>query len=198
MLPDHLGTRHVEVLDALEQIFLTEGVRAVTIGELASRIKCSRSTLYEIAPTKRELFHDVLLRWSTRAIEKAKSTAERYDHPLECLFATQKAMIEGVRLESGAFLADVQADPVARDLLDSHLKRQNDLICSIFQRGVSRGIFRDFSQQFIADLFITLVRHYQDPELQKKLRMSTLEAYTELQSLIIDGLISRSGPRSPD
>lgn len=46
--------RQEQVLDGLEEIFREEGFRRLTIGELATRLRCSRSTLYAMAPTKEE------------------------------------------------------------------------------------------------------------------------------------------------
>ena len=70
--PVSLSRRQQEVLDALEAAFLERGFRQPTIEELAARAKCSRRTLYEIAPTKGEMFLRVLDRMMWRLDASAR------------------------------------------------------------------------------------------------------------------------------
>ena len=42
--------RRNQIVDGLEEVFLKEGFRKVRIEELASRLRCSRQTLYRLAP----------------------------------------------------------------------------------------------------------------------------------------------------
>jgi AcrR family transcriptional regulator len=49
------SARQEQVLQAVERIFLREGVGGIRMGDLATEVGCSRSTLYEIAPSKDDL-----------------------------------------------------------------------------------------------------------------------------------------------
>jgi AcrR family transcriptional regulator len=61
-----LGERHEKIIADLEAIFLEEGFRKRTINDLSMRLKCSKRTLYEIAPSKQELALLVMERWLER------------------------------------------------------------------------------------------------------------------------------------
>ena len=65
--------RREEILDELEAIFLAEGFRGLTVGTLAARLRCSRSTLYALAATKEELYLRVSDR-ILRRIGRARTT----------------------------------------------------------------------------------------------------------------------------
>ena len=52
--------RQARLLGEIEAIYLAEGFRGSTVGELAARLRCSRRALYELAPSKEELFLRVL------------------------------------------------------------------------------------------------------------------------------------------
>ena len=45
-----------EFFDALTNLLLAEGIKSLTVGEIASRMRCSRRRLYDIAQTKEEIF----------------------------------------------------------------------------------------------------------------------------------------------
>ena len=58
--------RQKELLADLEALFFASGFRTVTVDEIATRLKCSKRTLYEIAPSKQELFVLVIESWLDR------------------------------------------------------------------------------------------------------------------------------------
>ncbi len=45
-----------EFFDALTNLLLAEGIKGMTVGEIAARMHCSRRRLYDIAQTKEEIF----------------------------------------------------------------------------------------------------------------------------------------------
>ena len=47
--------RRAELLDELVTLFLAEGFGALTLDELARRLRCSKSTLYGLAASKEQL-----------------------------------------------------------------------------------------------------------------------------------------------
>ena len=57
---DKLSPRGEQLLAQLEEIFFEQGYRRITVGALAARLRCSRATLYALAPSKEELFLRVL------------------------------------------------------------------------------------------------------------------------------------------
>jgi len=70
------------LLDEIEAVVLAEGFRGLRVGDLASRLRCSRSTLYKLSPSKAELMRLVFARFINRAIDDAQAAAER-EHTLE-------------------------------------------------------------------------------------------------------------------
>jgi len=79
--PRDLSPRQQEVLDTVEAVFLREGLRPVRIGRLAEEARCSRSTLYELAPSKEELFLLVLDRMIRRTRRQSAEAIDRERDP---------------------------------------------------------------------------------------------------------------------
>ena len=50
-----LTARQRALLADLEALFLAEGFAAFTLDDLAGRLRCSKSTLYALAPSKEQL-----------------------------------------------------------------------------------------------------------------------------------------------
>ncbi len=47
-----LSERQRQLLAALENVYLCEGYRSLTVSDLAEKLKCSKRSLYELAPSK--------------------------------------------------------------------------------------------------------------------------------------------------
>lgn len=61
-----------EFLDTLMELVLAEGIRNLTIGEIAARLRCSRRRLYEIAQTKEEIFCAMVDRFFRGVLDKGE------------------------------------------------------------------------------------------------------------------------------
>ena len=60
----------------LTNLFLSEGMRALTVGSIAARLRCSRRRLYELAQTKEELFCQVTQRHFDTALAAGDAVLE--------------------------------------------------------------------------------------------------------------------------
>ena len=50
------GSTEEQFLNGLTDLFLAEGVRNLTVGDIVERMHCSRRRLYGVAWTKEEIF----------------------------------------------------------------------------------------------------------------------------------------------
>ena len=51
---NNLNKRSAETLIALEALILSEGFSSLSVSDIASKLKCSKRTLYELAPSKKK------------------------------------------------------------------------------------------------------------------------------------------------
>src|ERR1700677_3482135 len=81
----NLTDRGREILDELGDIFLEEGFTHLTISDLAARLRCSRRTLYELAPNRTELVLVALSRRLRRIGRVAAQYVTTVQEPFELL-----------------------------------------------------------------------------------------------------------------
>ena len=79
-----LNDRHHEVMDRLEEI-IDEGKSYKTMADLASMLKVSLRTLYEIAPSKDELINLTINNVLTKHGKIAMEKIQTLDSPIEKL-----------------------------------------------------------------------------------------------------------------
>src|SRR3954451_10977241 len=98
--------RQVEILDTLQALFLAEGFRHLTIGDLVDQLSCSRRTLYSLAPSKEELVLVVIERFFNRMGVRAKAEAASRTDPGEAIAAYLATGVTAFMSAQSAFTED--------------------------------------------------------------------------------------------
>jgi AcrR family transcriptional regulator len=136
-----LGTRHREVLDQLDELFMANGFASFTIADVAGEIGCSRRTLYEIAPSKDQLVLVVLDRHLHRMGRAALGSINN-EAPL--IDQVRQYIQGGVDYQMFApMLDDLADDAPARRLVDRHYRFVMTVVQRLVALGIERGEFAD-------------------------------------------------------
>ena len=182
--------RHRDIAEALEMIFLEEGFRDVTVGELAARLKCSKRTLYELAPSKQELFVLIVERWLDRIRHLGWAGALEYDDPQQRIIAYLEPGVSQSRLASRRFLQDLQSFRPAYMLLEAHQRERTGVLRDIVEDGIKRGRFRKLHAPLVAEVFLAAVGRMNEPDFLENAGISYSNAFSEVYDLFLKGLIS--------
>ena len=194
-LPLHgrrLSARQQEVLDALEQAFLVRGLE-VTVAELVGEAHCSRRTLYELAPTKEELFLLVIDRMMRRVGKAAREAAAAHTTPEARMEAFLGAGVAGWAPFTPAFSQAIESYGPAGWLLNYHLSLTRDFLIETIEDGIAGGRFRDAHPGLVADGLLAAVRRVTEPQLLQANGLSTAGALEELFRVLVHGLVARPG-----
>lgn len=99
--------RQQQLLDALVDLFLAEGFAQVSGEDLAVRLKCSKSTLYALAPSKEQLRATVVRAFFRRATDRVEGLVRAESDPTRRV----RVYLEGIAGElapaSRAFYEDL-------------------------------------------------------------------------------------------
>src|SRR5581483_3397037 len=156
--------RQAEILDVIEAVFLREGIRGVRMGQLADEASCSRSTLYELAPSKEDLLLLVLDRMMRRIMRRGAEAMRSADDPV----ARIRAMLTSGALDFGAlgprFLEAVREHPPARMLFDRRVAEGIHVLERLIDQAVADGRFRPVSPDVIAEAIFAVVLRFTQPE----------------------------------
>ncbi|MBM7771637.1 AcrR family transcriptional regulator [Actinokineospora baliensis] len=180
--------RQAALLEQLLAIFLADGFAESTLDDFAARLRCSKSTLYALAPSKEQLARKVVghfFRGATERVEKrvALATDAR---------ASIAAYLEGAAAEmavaSPVFIADVAAFAPTRAVYERNAKAAAERIREFIREGVAEGLFRDVHAQLVAEMAGWLIEGIQTGVLGQRAGVSDGEAFTALADLLLDGL----------
>jgi len=185
-------------LDSLEEIFLGEGVRRVSVGELARRLRCSRRTLYSLAKTKEELYLLVVDRFLTRIRRLGDQSASARHDPAARIEAYLEPGIQQLARSTNLFFADIAALPPAKRMLEDHQRQRIEGLRRIITEGVRRRMFRGIHPHLVADVLSLAYRRVSQPEFLATANLSMTEAYAEVGRLFLHGLLHPQAARVTD
>lgn len=187
--------RHEAILSLLEEIFLTEGFRNQTIQALASRLRCSRRTLYDLAPSKDELVLLVVDRLLHRTGRQAMAKAGAIDAPADRVHAYVSTASIMLRQGTRAFSSDVAAHPALQRLFEEHYRFATSIIAHLIQDGVDRGTFGGIDAQLAAEVIYAGLERLQQPEILQRTGHTNAEAIQQMINLITYGFTRSTEPR---
>ena len=196
---DQLSPRQREILDQLEALFVDEGFAKLTISDMAAHLRCSRRTLYELAPNRDELVLIVIDRRFRRLGRHAREHLEGIDDPLErlrVLLATETTL--EMQSTSARFREDVVRQPAVERLIAAHYRYATALIRETLEAGIATGQFRALRARIVAEIIDAALPRIQDPDLLRETGLTFDETVEELRLLVESGVVVAAGaPPSP-
>jgi AcrR family transcriptional regulator len=188
--PRSYSEREQHHLEALEEIFLQEGFRRVSVGELAARLHCSRATLYALAPSKEKLFLLVLERLLARIRAMGRSA---YDEGTAAEDRLVRGIAPGVtelRKSSVSFFADIASFAPAKRMLADHQRERVDETCRMIEEGILKGAVRGVHLRLVAEGMLAAIQRVMDPELLTEAGVGMSEAVEQMEDLFLNGLLN--------
>lgn len=180
--------RREELLQAASDLLLTEGFTSLTVDDLARRLKCSKSTLYGVAPTKEQLVLRVTKRFFSDATEHIESEISSVDSPPDQIGSYLKGVGAQMSKLSPAFYRDMVGFAPTAEIyaLNSAVaaQRTRELIAN----GVRSGHFRAINADFAGHLIAWSIEGIQGGRFQESLGITAGDAYRELGDLLLKGL----------
>lgn len=188
-LPRAATPRGEHLLDGLEDIVLREGFRRVTIGELASRLHCSRHTLYQLAESKEQLILLVLARVLGRIRRMGLEAAGARSDIRERIVALVEPGVSELRRATSLFFADVAAFPAAKRLLEQHQNARREDTQRLLDEAIRSRTFRDINSRLAAEVIVAAVQRVMDSSFLVEVGLSAADAIRGAEDLLLHGLL---------
>jgi AcrR family transcriptional regulator len=183
--------RLARLLHDLESICFHEGFLHLTVNNIAKRLHCSKSTLYQLAPTQRELFDLVAKRFLKGIQVRGRFAAEQAGDWNTALRALLGAAVDATRDVDYAFLRDLRQLPSTRRLVIEHQRRRVTDVERLLVAGTRDGAFCDLNPRLTAELMLAALRRLVEPNVIPSAGLSVADAIDVADRLFEYGLLPR-------
>lgn len=175
--------RQADLRDRLTAHLLARGFADLTVADMARELRCSKSTLYRLAPSKAELVVLAVrqfFREATARVEAAIEVVTIGDR----VGAYLDAVAHVLSPVSASFLDDVASFAPAREVYERNTALAAERVRALISDGVRTGTFRKVHAWFIADMVTQTMQDIQRGGITHRIGISDARAYAELRALV--------------
>jgi len=190
-LPGPLPSQRLQrVLEEVEALFLAEGFLQWNTTEIAERVKCSKTSLYQLATTRDGLVHRVVDRYLSDMRTHGRRAAEEAGNWNEAVRAFLDAAVIGLRRASQAFLRDLSSLPTTRERVRDHQRQRMSEMEHLLRAGTKAGAFHGFHPRVLAEMLFATIGRLTEPEVMATLGLTASEAFQEAYAIFEEGILS--------
>lgn len=177
-------TRGEELLEKLIELYLAEGFLTFGMGDLAARLRCSRSTLYVVASSKEQIIVTAVRGYFRRAAERIEERVEAEPNFGLRLQVYLAAVSDELAPASGSFYSDVAAYPPARELYEANTRRAAQRVQDIVVAGVAAGALRPVNARFVGAAVAEVMAAIQGGRIEAATGLDDAAAYLALSDMV--------------
>ncbi|MCW2567765.1 MAG: TetR family transcriptional regulator [Mycobacterium sp.] len=180
--------RQRELFDDLTTLLLAEGFEELTLDGMASRLRCSKSTLYALAGSKEQLVRAAVVHFFRGATDRVEARLAAATGHRDRIAAYLRAVAAELEPASAAFFDDLAAFPPAREVYERNTRIAARRVQQLIADGVADGAFREVHAAFVADVVASVMVRIQQRRVAAATGLADARAYTELATLVMHGI----------
>lgn len=180
--------RQQDLLDRLTAVVVAEGFADATLDDLARALRCSKTTLYALAPSKQELVVEVVRAWFREATAHVERHLAAEPDPGRRVSAYLKAVAAQLSGLSRTFLDDLAAFAPADAVYRRNTEAAADRIRTLIAEGIEADALRPVDAAFTAEMVAATMFEIQRGQLFARLGLSDAEAYAALAGFVTQAL----------
>jgi AcrR family transcriptional regulator len=188
-----LTRRQLDLLEGLQALLLAEGFRHLSLDDLATRLRCSKTTLYALAPSKEQLVVAVVNHYFKGAAERIEAQIADVADVRERIVRYLAAIGEEMQSASTDFIADVDAFDPARQIYERNTRAAAERIHGLVTEGIAAGVFHDVHAAFAAEMIGATIAAIQRGEVRGRTGLTDSQAFTQLSTFVLRALQPDAG-----
>ena len=188
MSDTRLTQKHLEVIQNFENL-LEDGIANQTMSDIASNLRVSLRTLYEIAPSKEKLVISTIDRILTNIAKQALGSMKNMESSVDKLRTFTKIGNEAAGPRIQKYAVDLTRIKGADEMIRSHESAYIDHIKRLLEEAVEKDEIESVDTSAVAIMLGTVARIFSKKNHQEKLAASAEESANMISGLIIDGLV---------
>ncbi len=183
------SARQAEVFERLLDLTLERGFARYTLEQAAFVLRCSKSTIYALAGTREQLIRAVVVAFFRRAAERVEQRVAAESDRVRRIEVYLLAVADELRPASAEFMDDVASFPPTREIYERNTAIAAERVRQLIVDGIETKAFRDVPTAFIAEVVSSVMVRIQQRIVSRNTGLSDAEAYADLASLIVNGII---------
>lgn len=171
---DHHEQQRQRIIGAATRAFHANGIKNVTMDDIAHMLTMSKRTLYQTFADKQELLLACIEQHDHEKEAMMQELLQSRDNVLEFLLTTLAQNLDEMRHIKPAFFAEVLKYPKVMDYFARKRREQEADAVSFLNKGIEQGYFR-------SDVNFTIVYAQLSEGLSTMMRNEVLMSFTQVE-----------------
>lgn len=130
------------IVNTAYEAFTSEGIRNITMDEIAASLGISKRTLYEVFSDKETLLEACVLKSQHLMDEFIMEVLSHTNNVLEVIMRIFQDSIERFHATNKQFFEDIKKYPKAYALISRRREKDSEEAIHFFKEGINQGLFR--------------------------------------------------------
>jgi AcrR family transcriptional regulator len=172
--------------------FKKNGIKSITMDDVAALLKISKRTLYEIFEDKETLLLECVIYHQHLSKKMLEGIVASSTNVLEIILKCYQKSVEVLRETDRRFIDDIKKYPGVHEIMVNCRKQDNEVVTAFLKKGVTQGLFREDINYEIIQL---LLRKQFDILKQTDIcsQYSFLEVYESIILTYLRGISTQKG-----
>ncbi len=175
------ATRRDVLIEELVELFLVDGFTRFRVEQFAAHLRCSKSTVYTIAPSKEQIVTTVVRAFFRRATERVEARMIDAGSPAQRIGNYLEAISAELQPASAAFFADVDTYAPALEIY----RRNTEIAAERVRQLVAEGMGAvQLNAAFVGAVAGVTMEHIHRGHIEALTGLDDSAAYRALADLI--------------
>lgn len=182
------------IIATATEAFTSEGIKCITMDDIAAALGISKRTLYEVFADKESLLKECILKIQSDRDLYSQRIYNQSHNVLEVILAVFQKSIEVFHQTNKRFFEDIKKYPKIYEMMKDRRASDSEKTMFFFKSGIEQGIFRADVNFAIVNL---LVREQFNVLLNTEIcnEYSFLEVYESIMFTYIRGISTEKGAK---
>lgn len=188
--------RREEILQGAAVVFMSYGIKSVTMDDLARELGISKKTIYLYFKDKNELIDNILTEQLEKDQNRCLEVREGAENAIESFYNVIRMLTDNMgRIHPSVFYDLQKYHAKAWLKVEAHQTGfVRDVIRKNVERGREEGVYRtDFDAEILAQIFVRATDAVIRREIKDDKKDDLAYVFHEMISLIIHSMVSEKG-----
>ena len=145
---------HNRILQEAKRLFMSNGIKVMTMDSIAASLTISKRTLYEEFPDKETLVMEVVKQVQCENEVMFSKVYEESDNVLQSILRIYYLVLQMVRDIHKDYFFDLKMYPSVNKMHEENKLRDRNKVVTFFQKGVSQELFKGDMNYEIVNVFL--------------------------------------------
>jgi AcrR family transcriptional regulator len=180
-------------------LFTTQGIKGITMDDIASTMGISKRTLYEVFADKESLLLDCMAMSQSDAMNYMKEVSDKSANVMEVLLRLYQTSLEQLHKVNPKFFEDIKKYPRVNQEIERRRHAEAAERMAFFRLGMKQGFFRDdINLAIVNDLVFSQLDQLANSSNELTHKYSFREVYETIMFTYLRGITTDSGARMLD